>query len=90
MKSVDKEAILDIVVLKHPAKQYFVIKRDVKRGRFVLRKFDGGADHISNDIRLKKTMLSHHLDYGNVFDGYGSPHSSVSIEEFEDVLMVIE
>ena len=88
---MNHEDTLDVVVLRHAASQYWVAKKHTETEKIILKRYDKSTSHISTDFRLKKSMISHHVSYCDVFDGFIDREpclDAISIELFEDVLHV--
>ena len=97
MRSVDDENVLDITPLKHASQHYYIVKKSADTGeyedvqRLKMRKFIGSTELITKDFRLKKGMLTQHMSYCDVFDGYVDREptpSAVPRTLFEEVLKV--
>ena len=91
MRAVDEEDTLDVKILHHAAKQYYVARQNEEKSEIRLQKFTECTDHISRDLRLKKSMLNHHVTYCDIFDQYiaRDPQlDDVTVELFNRVLVV--
>ena len=91
MRAVDEEDTLDVKILHHAAKQYYVARQNEEKSKLRLQKFTERTDHISRDLRLKKKMINHHVRYCEIFDRYiaRDPQlDDVPVELFEKVLVV--
>ena len=87
---MEKEDSRGMSRLTHPAGQILVFKRNSKKEILKVRKFHAHNSHFSKNLRLKGSMLNHHMPWGYnaLFDGHGNVPSDVTIEKFEDIMKV--
>ena len=87
---MEKEDSRGMSRLSHPAGQILVFKRNPKKELLKVRKFHAHNSHFSQNLRLKGSMLNHHMPWGynGLFDGHGVVPSEVTIEQFEDIMKV--
>ena len=91
MRAVDEVDTLDVKILHHAAKQYYVARQNKESKKVRLQKFTECTDHISTDLRLKRSMINHHVTYCDIFDQYIARDPEldwVTVEQFEKVLLV--
>ena len=91
MRAVDEVDTLDVKILHHAAKQYYVARQNKESKKVRLQKFTECTDHISRDLRLKRSMINHHVTYCDIFDQYIARDPEldwVTVEQFEKVLLV--
>ena len=90
MESVEKEDSQGMSKLTHPSGQILVFKRNPKKEVLMVRKFHAHNSYFSKNLRLKGSMLNHHMPWGynGLFDGHGTVPSEVTIEQFEDIMKV--
>ena len=91
MRAVDEVDTLDVKILHHAAKQYYVARQNKESKKVRLQKFTECTDHISRDLRLKKSMIKNHVTYCDIFDQYIARDPEldwVTIEQFEKALVV--
>ena len=87
---MEKEDSRGMSRLTHPAGQILVFKRNPKKEILKVRKFQAHNSHFSKNLRLKGSMLNHHMPWGynGLFEGHGTVPNEVPIDQFEDVMKV--
>lgn len=91
VRAVDNEDTLDVAILRHAAKHYYDCRKHTETKETRIRKFENCTDHISTDLKLKKSMVTHHVSYCELFDEVidREPNlDTVAVELFEKVLFV--
>ena len=79
MDRITDDDVSDLLSLQHPASRVFLFKR--RDGDVITRKLDDSRP-LSERLRLRGAMFSHHMPwgYGALFEGYGLAPSEVDLE----------